>query len=168
MRTTMNLSLSSPITLLTSLSRLRRRRPLFHLIVKLPGRYMKVVARRDNTPATSAGSDSSVDEPVHDVAQVPDFPKKSLHSGRQREPGVEVCDVAIWPRRQCSCPFLRLQCWPLLIQNLCRLHEDICGWSSSQDGSWWRVILWTTRRRCQVTHHRSWFNLVFLVFSWVL
>jgi hypothetical protein len=50
--------------------------------------------RREDTLATSAGSDSSVDELVHDVAHVPDFPKMSLRSGRQREPGGEVYVVA--------------------------------------------------------------------------
>ena len=34
------------------------------LVGRLPGRYMKDIARREDTPATSAGSDSSVDEPV--------------------------------------------------------------------------------------------------------
>ena len=62
-----------------------------HLVVRLPGRYIKGVAHREDTPATSAGSDSSVDELVHNVAHVL---KISLRSGRQREPGGEVCDVA--------------------------------------------------------------------------
>ena len=47
-------------------------------------------------PHTADGdSDSLVDRPVHDVSHVPDYPTRSLRSGRKRdEAGGEDCNVA--------------------------------------------------------------------------
>ena len=74
------------------------------IVVKLPGRYMKTAGHRANTPAASTAdessdSGSSDDRPMHDIAHVLNFPKRSLHSGHMRgEPGGDMCDVAFSAR----------------------------------------------------------------------
>src|SRR5258706_5932068 len=57
------------------------------LVLKLPGHYMTGAPPRTDTPP-----DLPVDEALHDMAHVPDFPKMSLHSGQQHEPGGVVDD----------------------------------------------------------------------------
>ena len=49
-----------------------------YLVVRLPGHYIRDVTHCEDMPATSAGSDSSVDELVHNITHVL---KISLHSG---------------------------------------------------------------------------------------
>ena len=64
------------------------------LVVKIPGCCMKDASRRNDVPAAGAYGSSAADEAVHDIACVPDFRKKSTRSGRWREPGGDVADVA--------------------------------------------------------------------------
>ena len=59
-----------------------------HLVIKIPGSYMKDTSCCNNIPAAGADGSSVVNKAVHDIACVPDFPKNSTHPGQQREPGV--------------------------------------------------------------------------------
>jgi hypothetical protein len=63
------------------------------IIIKLPGWYMKGAAQLFS-PAVDEDVASIDKGPINDVACVPDFPEKSLHSGHTCvEPGGESCAV---------------------------------------------------------------------------
>src|SRR5258706_12726685 len=78
--------------------------------------------------------DSPVDEALHDVADVPDFPKMSLCSGWQREPGGVVddsLDVAFSAGLPGSIQLSRMP-------DLCSVQEamaspDTEGWRDAMD-----------------------------------
>ena len=56
---------------------------------------MNITDHRLDPRTADGNSDSLVDRPVHDVSHVPDYPTRSLRSGRKRdEAGGEVCNVA--------------------------------------------------------------------------
>ena len=68
------------------------------VVVRLPGRYMDVADRRsapmgggrtadDSDDDGSGDGDSPPERPIHDVSYVPDYPTRSLRSGRLRDGG---------------------------------------------------------------------------------
>ena|SRR5258706_584728 len=55
--------------------------PVMHpcLVVKLPGHHMNAAAPHANTLPSRSVVDPSDDGPVHDITQVPDYPKLTLY-----------------------------------------------------------------------------------------
>ena len=60
---------------------------------------MLAAAPRVSTPEADEDTDESADDPIHDVAQVPDLPARSLRFGHTRDqPGGVALSVAFLAR----------------------------------------------------------------------